>query len=115
MEVVNKIILVDFPRPFLGPVSEISWLIQVTSIPNNPFKVIEGIEGLFRAPLWLLNAWELGHVLEPIFASRLPDTFLFLFEGASIFGIDIDSLIKNTLYSGVVFLLHHIRRVEILG
>ena len=115
MEVFNKIILVDFPRPFLGPVSEISWLIQVTSIPDNPFNVMEGIEGLLRAPFRLLDAWVLGHVPPPMFASRPPDTFLILFEGASILGVAIDSLIENTLYSGVVFLLSRIRRVEILG
>ena len=115
MEVLNKIILLNFRRHFIGPDSEFSWLIQVISIPDIPFKVMEGIEGLLRAPFWLLDAWELGHVPEPIFASRLPNTFLFLFEGASILGIAIDSLIKNTLYSGVVFLLRRIRRVEILG
>ena len=80
-------------------------MIQVTSIPDNPFKVMEGIEGLLHAPFRLLDAWELDHVPEPIFASRLPNTFLLFFEGASILGVAIDSLIENTLYSGVVFLL----------
>ena len=109
MEVLNKIILLDFCQHFIGPYSEISWLIQVTSIPDNPFNVMEGIEGLLRAPIRLLDAWVLGHVPPPIFASRLPDTFLFLLEGASILGVAINSLIENTLYSGVVFLLRRIR------
>ena len=115
MEVLNKIILLDFRRHFIGPDSEISWLIQVTSIPDNPFKVMEGIEGLLRAPIRLLDAGKLGHVPPPTFASNRPDTFLFLFEGASILDVSIDSLIENTLYSGVVFLLRRIRQVEILG
>ena len=76
---------------------------------------MEGIEGLLRAPIRLLDAGELGHVPEPIFASSRPDTFLFLFEGASILDVAIDSLIENTLYSGVVFPLRRTRRVEILG
>ena len=115
MEVIHKIIPVDFSRHFIGPVSEFSWLIQVICIPDNPFKVMEGIEGLLRAPIWLLDAWELGHVPEPIFAGRLPDTFPSMLEGASILGVAIDSLIENTLYSGVVFPLRRTRRVEILG
>lgn len=90
-------------------------MIQIVCIADNPFEVMEGIEGLFRAPSRLLDAGELGHVPEPVFASSRPDTFLFLFECASILGVAIDSLIENTPYSGVVFPLRHIRRVEVLG
>ena len=76
---------------------------------------MEGIEGLLHAVSWLLDARELGHVLEPVFASARPDTFPLLVEGASILGVSMDSLIENTTYSGVVFPRRRIRRVEILG
>ena len=75
---------------------------------------MEGIEGLLHAASRLLDAGELGHVLEPVFAIS-PLTFPLLVEGASILGVAIDSLIENTFYSGSVFPRRRIRRVKILG
>ena len=114
MEVFSKISIVDFPRHFIGPFSDSSWLIHDLCIPDKPFKVMEGIEGLLRAASGLLDVGELGHVLEPVFAIS-PLAFPLLVEGASILGVAIDSLIENTLYSGVVFLDTQTPRVEISG
>ena len=108
MEVFSKIIIIDIPRHFIGPVSDTRWQIHHLCIPDKPFKVMEGIEGLLHAVSWLLDAREVGHVLEPVLASVRPDKFPLLVEGASIFGVAKDSLIENTPYSLVVFLRRRI-------
>ena len=70
---------------------------------------MEGVEGLLHAARLLLDAAELGHMLEPVCAV-IAENFLLLFEGASLFGVALESLIENTLYLGVVFL--HIKLPE---
>ena len=75
---------------------------------------MEGVEGILHAVSRLLDAGELGHVLEPVFVITL-DKFPFFYEGASLLEVSLESIIENTLYSSPVFLVRGIRRVEILG
>ena len=112
MEVFSKISIANFSRHMIGPVSKSVWLIEVILVPDNPFDVMEGIEGFLQAASRLLDAGELGNVLEPICAIG-PFTFLLGMEGASICGVGIYSLIEDTLYSGQVHprLPRNIRRV----
>lgn len=107
MEVFSKIILIH-RRRCIGPISESRRKIQANCIPDNPFEVIDGIEGLLRARFRLLDARELGHVPETMFAISRPDIFPGLMEGASILCVAFDSLIENTLYSVVVFSIRSI-------
>ena len=65
---------------------------------------MEDVEGLLHAAMLLLDAMELGLMREPVFVV-IRETFPLLFEGASLLGVDLESVIENTLYSGVVFLL----------
>lgn len=113
MEVFSKLAIGDFPRKF-GPFLETRWEPRFLSIPDNPFNVMEDVEGLLYAARLLLDAWELGHMLEPV-CTVIPENFLLLFEGASLFGVALESLIENTLYSGEISLHNQIPRVEISG
>jgi len=83
------------------------------AIPNIAFKVMEGVEGLLGTSSRLFDAGEVEHVLEHVFA--ILDTFPLIYEGASLLGVALESLIENTPYSGVVFLLRQTPRVEIRG
>jgi hypothetical protein len=113
MEVFSKISIADIPRHFLG-VSLTRWQTHHLCIRDQPFKVMEDIEGLLDAIIWLLDAREVDHVLEPVLFSVRPDKFSLVVEDASIFGVEKDSLIENTPYSVVVFLPRRTQRVEIL-
>ena len=95
MEVFSKIGIGDTPRTF-GPFLEARWQLQFLSIPDKPFKVMEGVEGLLHAARLLLDAAELGHMLELVCAV-ISQNLLLLFEEASLFGVALESLIENTL------------------
>ena len=95
MEVYSKIGIGDITRTF-GPFVKTIWQLHFLSIPDKPFKVLEGVEGLLHAARLLLDAAELGHMVEPVCAI-IAENFLLLFEGASLFGAALESLIENTL------------------
>ena len=78
MEVFSKIGIGDIPRIF-GPFLETIWQLYFLSIPDKPFKVTEGVEGLLHAARLLLDAAELGHMLEPVCAV-IAENLLLLFE-----------------------------------
>ena len=67
MEVFSKISIGDIPRTF-DPFLEARWKLRFLSIPDKPFKVMEDVEGLLHAARLLLDAAELGHMLEPVCA-----------------------------------------------
>ena len=72
---------------------------------------VEGLLG--TASSRLLDAGELEHVLEHVFS--IVETFPLVDEEASLSSVSLKSLIQNTPYSGVVFLLRQTPRVEIRG
>ena len=114
MEVFSKISIVDVPHIFYRPLSDSVWVLDLLCIPDNTFKVMEGVEGILHAASRLLDAGELGHVPKPVFFITLDKGHL-LYEGASLLDVSLESIIENSLYSGPVFLVRGIRRVEILG
>ena len=113
MEVFSKINIVDVPRISCRPLSDSIWVLDHLCSQDNPFKIMEGVEGILEGASRLLDAGELGHVPEPVFLITLDKGPLF--EGASLLEVSLESIIENTLYSGPVFLVRGIRRVEILG
>ena len=114
MEVFSKISIVDLPRISCRPLSDSVWVLHHLCIPDHPFKLMEGVEGILHAVSRLLDAGELGHVPEPVFFITL-DEGPVLCEGASLLEVSLESIIENILYSGPVFLVRGTRRVEILG
>jgi hypothetical protein len=78
MEAFPRIIIVDTRQPF-GPSSETRWQCKVLAIQNVPFDMMEDVEGLLHASSHLLDAGELAHVLELVFA--ILDIFPFLVKG----------------------------------
>ena len=112
MEVFSKISIGDIPRTF-GPFLETRWHPCFLCIPDKPFNVMEDVEGILHAARRMLDATEPGPMPENVFVV-LRETFpiLFFVEVASLLGIALESLIENTLYSGVVF---KTPRVEISG
>ena len=73
---------------------------------------MEDVEGIPQAASWLLDAGELEHVLELVFA--VAEKFLVFLEGAFSVGVALEGFIQNTPYQGVVF-LRLTSRVEIGG
>ena len=67
------------------------------------YNMMKDVERLLHAARLLLDAMELGLMPKPVFVV-IHETFLILFEVASLLGVTLESLIENTLYSGVVFL-----------
>ena len=112
MEVFSKISVGDFPTKF-GPFLETRWPPRFLCIPDKPFNVMEDVEGILHAASRMLDAMEPGPMAENVFL-LLRETFpiLFFMEVASLLGIALESLIENTLYSGVVF---KTPRVDISG
>ena len=75
---------------------------------------MEDVEGIHHAARLLLDAMEPGPMLEDM-SVVLCQMFPFIFEVASLLGVPVESLIENTLYSGVVSLHVQIPRIEISG
>ena len=75
---------------------------------------MEDVEGIHHAARLLLDAMEPGPMPEDM-SVVLYQTFPFIFELASLLGIAVESIIENTLYSGVVILHVQIPRIEISG
>lgn len=113
MEVFSKISIRDFPHIF-GPFPEFIWKPHGICFLDIPFKLMDDVEPLLHALRVLLDAREVGDMPELV-CLVLVEEFTVLFEGASITGVDLESLIENTLYSGVVFLYNRTPRVEISG
>ena len=112
MEVFSKISIGE-PIVIFDPFSHTRWHPQLLSISDIPFKEPEGVQGILLAARLLLEARKLGHMLEPVLVV-FRKNFGLIFEGASLLIVALDSIIENTLYSGVVFLPPTIR-VEISG
>ena len=112
MEVFSKLRIGDFPR-ICAPFLETRWPPRCLYIPDKPFNVMEDVEGILHAARRMLDAMEPGPMPENVFLV-LRETFpiLYFVEVASHLGIALESLIENTLYSGVVF---KTPRVEISG
>ena len=102
MEVFSKLRIGDFPRIF-APFLETRWPPRCLYITDKPFNVMEDVEGLLHAARRLLDAMELGRMLEPVFVV-IPETFPLLFEVASLLGVALKSLIKDNNYVGIAFL-----------
>ena len=116
MKVFSKLILGDFPCIF-GPFSDTRWQLCFQCIPDKPFHEMEDVLGILHAAMLLLHAIELGPMPEPVFVVQR-ETFpvrLSLFEVASLLGVALESLIENTLYFGVIFLLARTPLVKISG
>ena len=112
MEVFSKLSISDFPPKFCTFL-ETRWPPRFLCIPDKPFNVMEGVEAILHAARRMLDAMEPGPMPENVFLV-LRETFpiLYFVEVASHLGIALESLIENTLYSGVVF---KTPRVEISG
>src|SRR3954451_6576421 len=66
MEVFSKISIVDVPYIFCKPLSDSIWVSGHLCSHENPFKMMEGVEGILDAASRLVDAGELGHVPEPV-------------------------------------------------
>ena len=113
MEVLSIISIGESILAF-GPFCETRWNPRFLGIPDKPFKVMKGVEGLLHAARQLLDAMESVPMHELVFVV-LRERFPLLLEGASLLGIALESLIEKTLYSVVVPRLAFIPRVEISG
>ena len=72
--------------------------------------MMDDVERLLQAGRGLLDASEVGDMPELVLLF-LVEEFKVLLEGASIIGVELESLIENTLYSGVVFRYNRTPRV----
>ena len=99
MEVCYVISIGESIRGF-GVFCEIRWNPRFLYIPDKPFKVMEGVEGLLHDARQLLDAMESGPMLELV-CVVLREKFRLLMEGAALLGIGLESVIENTLYSVV--------------
>ena len=113
MEVLSYISIGELIRG-LGVFCEIRWKIRYLAIPDKAFKVMEGIPGLLHALIQLLDAMELDPMQELV-CVVLRVKFRLLMEGTALFGVGLESVIKNTLYSVVISRLGFIPRVKISG
>ena len=91
MEVFSKVSVGDIPTKF-APILETRWPPRLLCIPDKPFNVMEDVEGLLHAARLLLDAMELGPMPEPVFLV-ICERFPLLFEGASLLGVALESLI----------------------
>src|SRR3954447_10650039 len=71
MEAFSKISIVDVPYIFCRTLLDSIWVPGHLCSHDNPFKMMEGVEGILDAASQLLDAGELGHVPEPVFFSTL--------------------------------------------
>ena len=99
MEVLSIISIGESIRHF-GVFCEIRCNLRFLAIPDNRFKVMEGVVGLHHAAIQLLDAMESGPMLKLV-CVVLREKFRLLMEGAALFGIGLESVIENTLYSVV--------------
>ena len=114
MEVLSIISIGETFRHF-GVFCEIRCNLRFLAIPDNRFKVTEGIVGLHHTAIQLLDAMESGPMQELVCVVVLREKFRLLMEGAALFGIGLESVIENTLYSGVSSRRGFIPRVQISG
>ena len=96
MEVCSIISIGETIRQF-GVFCETRWNLRFLAIPDNPFKVMEGVVGLHHAVIQLLDAMESGPMQELVCVVVLRENFRLLMEGAALFGIGLESVIENTL------------------
>ena len=113
MEVCSVISIGESIRHF-GVFCETRWNLTFLEIPDNPFKVMEGVVGLLRAAITLLDAMEASPMLELV-CVLIREEFRLLMEGAALFCIGLESVIEKTLYSGVSSRPDFIPRVQISG
>ena len=65
----------------------------------------EGVEGIHHAARLLLEARELGDMLEMVqLVLRIDKNARFLVEDASLLGVALKSLIEDSNYVGIAFL-----------
>ena len=114
MEVLSIISIGETIRHF-GVFCETRWNLRFLEIPDNRFNVMEGVVGLLHAAIQLLDAMELDPMQELVCVVVLREKFRLLMEGATLFGIGLESVIENTLYSGVSSRRGFIPRVQISG
>jgi hypothetical protein len=100
MEVLSIISIGETFRHF-GVFCEIRCNLRFLAILDNRFKVTEGIVGLHHTAIQLLDAMESGPMQELVCVVVLREKFRLLMEGAALFGIGLESVIENTLYSVV--------------
>ena len=113
MEVCSVISIGESIRAF-GVFCETRWNLRFLDIPDNRFNVMEGVVGLLHAAIQLLDAMESGPMLELV-CVLIRVEFRLLMEGAALLGIGLESVIENTLYSGVSSRRGFIPRVQISG
>ena len=115
MEVFSKVSVGDIPTK-CAPFLETRWPPRLLCIPDKPFNVMEDVEGILNAARRMPDAMEPGPMPENVFlVLREIFSILIFVEVASHLGIALESLIENTLYSGVVFLPIQTPRVKISG
>ena len=96
MEFLSIISIGETIRHF-GVFCEIRCDLRFLAIPDNRFKVMEGIVGLHHTVIWLLDAMESDPMQELVCVVVLREKFRLLIEGAALFGIGLESIIENTL------------------
>ena len=100
MEVLSIISISESIRGF-GVFCEVRWNLHFLVIPDIRFEVMEGAVGLLHAAIQLLDAMESDPMQELVCVVVLSEKFRLLMEGAALFGIGLESVIENTLYSVV--------------
>ena len=75
---------------------------------------MEGVVGLLHAAIQLLDAMDAGPILKLV-CVVLREEFRLVMEWAALLGIGLESIIENTLYSGVSSQRGFIPRVQISG
>ena len=75
---------------------------------------MEGVVGLLHAAIQLLDAMESGPMLKLV-CVFIREKFRLVMEWAALLGIGLESVIQNTLYSGVSSRHGFIPRVQISG
>ena len=113
MEVCSVISIGELIRHF-GVFCETRWNLIFLAIPDNRFKVMEGVVGLLRAAITLLDAMEASPMLELV-CVLIREEFRLLIEGAALFCIGLESVIEKSLYSGVSSRPDFIPRIQISG
>ena len=83
MEVCSVISIGELIRHF-GVFCETRWNLTFLEIPDNPFKVMEGIVGLLRAAISLFDAMEAGPIQELV-CVLIREEFRLLMEGPPCF------------------------------
>lgn len=105
MEIVSKLIIGDLCHTS-SPLLETRLQPCYLCISDKRFHMMEGVEGILIVDSVLLDAIELGPMPELVFLvcrETFPLELISFLEVSSLSGVALESVIENTLYSGVVF------------